>query len=121
MAIKLPTLPRGVALTDAKGLPTLQFQVWWQAVIRAVETQEAAQDQIIADLQAVQAEQAAQLALIEAAQAELEAQLLLIQAAQAAAEAADARALGVQEAASMTFGAIDPSFKTVFDDNAPPP
>ena len=62
--LKLPTLPRGISLVDKTGLPSVQFQTWWQSVVRAVQAQEASQDQIIADLQAVQAEQAAQLVQI---------------------------------------------------------
>jgi len=54
MALRLPTLPRGVALTDGSGLPTTQFQVWWQSVVRAVETQETLQDATIVALQAAQ-------------------------------------------------------------------
>ena len=30
-----PILPRREAIVDANGLPTLKFQVWWQAVTRA--------------------------------------------------------------------------------------
>jgi len=68
MALQLPTLPRGVALTDGSGKPTAQFQVWWQSVVRAVETQELLQDETIVALQAAQLD-------IIAAQEELAEQL----------------------------------------------
>ena len=32
--VALPILPRRDAITDAKGQPTLPFQVWWQVVTR---------------------------------------------------------------------------------------
>jgi hypothetical protein len=55
--LKLPTLPRGIALTDSKGLPSVQFQTWWQSVTRAIEAQETRQDAIIADIVALQEQQ----------------------------------------------------------------
>ncbi len=112
MALTLPTLPRGVALVDKDGMPTTQFQVWWQSVTRAVETQEALQDATIVALQTAQLE-------IIAAQEELAEQLALIIAAQAAADAAEARAVGIQAATSSTFNAADPALKAIFDSLAP--
>ena len=41
MAIRLPRLPRDVALVDATGRPTVDLQRWWQSVVEAVEANEA--------------------------------------------------------------------------------
>lgn len=54
MTFKLPTLPRGVPLTDRDGKPTQQFQTWWQSVVTANETQEELQDATIVALQTAQ-------------------------------------------------------------------
>lgn len=114
MALRLPRLPRGARIAEANGAVGLEFQNWWQSVVKAIEAQEAAQDAIIADLQAVQADLADQLAAIIAAQAAAD-------AAQAAATDANDRALGIQAAASLTFDAADPALKSIFDAAAPPP
>jgi hypothetical protein len=54
MALKLPRLPRNVAITEAMGAVTIQFQRWWQSVVEALERQEQTQDQLIADLTTTQ-------------------------------------------------------------------
>lgn len=51
MALNLPSLPRGVKLIEANGLPSVQFQRWWQDLTSTLERHEAYQDSII-DLQA---------------------------------------------------------------------
>lgn len=107
MAFKLPRLPRDIELVDKTGRPSIRFQTWWQSVVQAIEAQEAAQAAILEQLQ----DQLAQILAAQAAAA----------AAQATATSANNRALGIQEAASITFGAVDPSFQTIFDTNAPPP
>lgn len=38
----LPILPRREAIVDKDGFPSLVFKVWWQAVTRAFDTQDAA-------------------------------------------------------------------------------
>jgi hypothetical protein len=64
---RLPRLPRSEAIVDGAGKPLLALQRWWQSVMSKIETQEATQDTILADLAAVQAEQAAMLEDIAAA------------------------------------------------------
>lgn len=59
MALKLPRLPRGVALVDKNGAATQAFQVWWQNLAQAVETHEGFQDAIIGLEAATEAAQAA--------------------------------------------------------------
>jgi hypothetical protein len=97
--LKLPTLPRGIALTDSKGLPSVQFQTWWQSVTRAIEAQETRQDAIIADIVALQEQQQEQLDAILAVQAAAD-------AANAAAEAANAAAEAAAEAAADANSAV---------------
>lgn len=99
MALKLPTLPRGVPLVGRDGKPSIEFQTWWQSVTRAIETQEARQDQILADIQALQEQQQEQLDAILAAQAAAD-------AANAAAEAANAAAAAAAAAADDANTAI---------------
>lgn len=55
MALKLPTLPRGVKLIAADGTATQQFQQWWQSLTRTIETQEGRQDELITALVEVNA------------------------------------------------------------------
>jgi hypothetical protein len=107
--LKLPTLPRGISLVDKMGLPSVQFQTWWQSVVRAVQTQEAAQDEIIADLQAVQTQQAAMLTDIQTIQDEQAAQLVQILEALDLANAAQAAADTVTTANAISASWISPA------------
>lgn len=65
---RLPRLLRGAQLTTPDGQPTQAFQQWWQSFAKTIEDQEAAQNTLLAAIQAVQDDLAAQLALITAAQ-----------------------------------------------------
>ena len=71
MPIRLPRLPRGIAITDKLGVPLQSFQAWWQSVVTKIETQETSQDTTIADLAATQADLAATQADLAASQADL--------------------------------------------------
>jgi hypothetical protein len=54
MAFRLPRLLNNFALVAGDGLPTRLFSQWWQTVVEKIETQEGVQDEVIADLVAVQ-------------------------------------------------------------------
>jgi len=71
MALRLPRLPRGIAITDKLGIPLQAFQSWWQSVVTKIEAQETAQDGVIADLATTQADLAATQADLAASQADL--------------------------------------------------
>jgi len=71
MALRLPRLPRGIAITDKMGVPLHAFQAWWQSVVTKIEAQETAQDGVIADLATTQADLAATQADLAASQADL--------------------------------------------------
>lgn len=73
MAFRLPRLQSNVALVNAGGKPTSEFQRWWQSVIETLETQEQLQDATILAIQQAQAD-------IIAAQNELATQLAAINA-----------------------------------------
>lgn len=80
---KLPRLKANLALVNSKGNPLDYFLRFWNIeVAPRIEQQEASQDELIMQIQAVQAEQAAQLALIIAAQARADAAYDLAEAAQ---------------------------------------
>lgn len=98
MTLKLPRLPRGTAIVSNAGVVLISFQRWWQAAVKAIEDQEARQDEIISDLQDTQADLVAAQADIAAAQADIVAQLALIAVAQA-----DADAVTLQNAISASF------------------
>ena len=79
--LRLPRLDSMTRYIDDQGRTTLDLQRFWQEVVEALEGQEAAQDQILADLATVQANQAAQLALLQQT-------VIDVQIAQATANAA---------------------------------
>lgn len=86
---RLPRLPRNVRIVDGAGNPTVEFQRWWQSVVTTLEAQEAAQNDIIADIVTAQA---------------------AATAAQAAAVTAQAAAVAAQDAvdeAVLDIGIID--------------
>ncbi len=82
---RLPRLPRDVALIDLKtGFPTQQFQRWWQSVVTKIETQEGAQDDLLAALTAVEEAVVtveAAVVVVEAAAADASADAAAAQAA----------------------------------------
>jgi hypothetical protein len=51
MTLDLRKLEAQTAYFDANGRPTMQFQIFWQQTIEAIEAQEAIQDQALADIQ----------------------------------------------------------------------
>jgi hypothetical protein len=69
MALRLPRLPREVAIVDKEGKPGQSFQRWWQSVVEKIEAQEASQDAIIADLAQVVSDLSDAVDAITAAQA----------------------------------------------------
>jgi hypothetical protein len=78
MALKLPRLPQNQQLIDANGFPTTVFVLWWQSVVKQVET----------SINGIAlALEAAGIALAAA------------DAAQTAADSADAAAVAAQDAA----------------------
>jgi hypothetical protein len=76
MAFDLPRLPIG-------GFSQGEFQIWWQQVVEAIEAQESAQDQVIADLATTQADLATAQADLATAQTDLATAQADIAAAQA--------------------------------------
>lgn len=78
MALRLPRLPRAVAIVDRMGLPLIAFQQWWQAFAKAIEDAFNALSDTVAAVAAAQA---------------------AADAANAAAAAADAAAASAQSAA----------------------
>jgi hypothetical protein len=93
MAFRLPRLPDDIELVEPTRRASFKFQRWWQSVMKAIETQETAQDEL---LEAIIAAQAAADAANEAAAA-----------AQTAADAADTAAGGAQVAADNAQAAAD--------------
>ena len=80
---KLPRLKANLALVNSKGNPLDYFLRFWNIeVAPRIEQQEAGQDEILAQIQAVQEEQAEQLSLIMAAQARADAAYKLAESAQ---------------------------------------
>lgn len=51
MAFRLPRLPETAEIVEANRRPSIKFQRWWQSVVNKIETQEATQDQMLADIQ----------------------------------------------------------------------
>jgi len=66
--VRLPRLPTREALIDKLGLPLITFQRWWQLVVKQIESQLAAINQLITDLAAAVADIAAAQAAADAAQ-----------------------------------------------------
>ena len=80
---KLPRLKANLPIVDGKGNPRDYFLRFWNIeVAPRIEQQEAGQDEILAQIQAVQEEQAEQLSLIIAAQARADAAYNLAESAQ---------------------------------------
>jgi hypothetical protein len=50
MAFRLPRLPTTDEIVEVSRRPSVKFQRWWQSVIQKIETQEAAQDQMLEDI-----------------------------------------------------------------------
>jgi len=71
MSLRLPRLPRNVALVDKFGLPLIDFQRWWQKAVEGVENAVAAIEGSQADIDA----NAANLAAAEVSLASLDARL----------------------------------------------
>ena len=80
---KLPRLKANLPIVDGKGNPRDYFLRFWNIeVAPRIEKQESSQDEILAQIQAVQEEQAEQLSLIMAAQARADAAYNLAESAQ---------------------------------------
>lgn len=80
---KLPRLKSNLPIVDGKGNPRDFFLRFWNIeVAPRIEQQEAGQDEILAQIQAVQEEQAEQLSLVIAAQARADAAYNLAESAQ---------------------------------------
>lgn len=80
---KLPRLKANLPIVDGKGNPRDYFLRFWNIeVAPRIEQQESSQDEILAQIQAVQEEQAEQLSLIMAAQARADAAYNLAESAQ---------------------------------------
>jgi hypothetical protein len=95
MAFKLPRLPRSLAIANRDGTPSTDFRVWWDSVATKSEAQETSQDDLLAQIQAVQADILAAQADIIAAQAAADAAATAAAAAQADADAVEATVAGL--------------------------
>jgi hypothetical protein len=127
MAFRLPRWQRSIAIVDPKtGYPTVEGQRWQQSFAEKIETQETSQDDLIAQLQAVQADILAAQADIIAAQADADAAAIAAAAAQAAADAAQATAdaIVVPPSGSRTVSAdttlVSDDFSVLVDATAGP-
>ncbi len=95
MAFRVPALPSDFSIVDQQGKPTLAFQKWWQSLKTALETQENAQDDL--------------LAAVVAAQAAADDAQTAADTASAAAVVAQDSAEGANSVASLTNSGVTPN------------
>ncbi len=111
MTFRVPALPSDFSIVDQSGRPSLAFQKWWQSLKTALETQENAQDDLLA------AVVAAQVAADDAQTAADTAQAAAV-VAETSADTAQASADGANSVASLTASGVTPNPLTATDAGA---
>lgn len=106
MPLNLPRLPNFVDIVSSTRRATLALQNWWQTVVEALETNDARQNQLIADVQTLADANAAAIAAINAAQAAADAANAAAATAQSAATNAESAASTAQTAADSANNSI---------------
>lgn len=111
MTFRVPALPSDFSIVDQSGRPSLAFQKWWQTLKTALETQEGAQDDLLAAVVAAQA---------AADDAQTAADTAQSAASSASTDAATAQtaADGANSVASLTNSGVTPNPLTATDAGA---